>query len=122
MQERFGDIFKRYRIESGQTLRTFCAAHGFDAGNISKVERGRMPPPESEDILNAYSKALGLKPQSPEWNHFRDTAAAGRGDIPQDLLDDAQLVDKLPVLFRVLREAKRDGDALDKLVEKIRRA
>lgn len=41
----FGDFFKEKRIQKGFTLRGFCKAHGLDPGNISKLERGMLPPP-----------------------------------------------------------------------------
>ena len=34
----FGEFLKQRRIASGQTLRAFCAVHGFDVGNFSKME------------------------------------------------------------------------------------
>lgn len=105
MPESFADIFKRLRLASGQSLRTFCLTHGYDPGNISKLERGRMAPPDSEELLGAYARALGLQADSENWRTFFDQAAAERGRIPDDILSDAELVQKLPILFRTLREA-----------------
>ena len=103
-------------------MRTFCQKYGFDPGNISKLERGRMGPPESEAKLTQYAKALGLKRSTDEWYEFFDRAAAERGRIPNDLLSDGELVGKLPVLFRTLRGEKVDDAQLDDLIEWIRRA
>jgi transcriptional regulator with XRE-family HTH domain len=122
MAETFGQIFKRARIASGQTLRTFCRDHHFDPGNTSKIERGRMGPPESDDRLTEYAVALKLPPETPEWQEFFDVAAAERGKIPSDLLTDDELVRALPVLYRTLRGLPVDGDSLENLIEKIRRA
>lgn len=118
----FGAVFKRRRIAAGMTLRAFCQQHGFDPGNISKLERGRMGPPESEAKLAEYAEALGLNPDTEEWFEFFDKAAAERGRIPSDLLSDEELLGKLPVLFRTLRGGKVDGAHLDDLIERIRRA
>ncbi len=119
---RFGELFKRLRIESGQTLRAFCLNHGFDPGNISKIERSRLAPPKSQQKLTGYAKALGLKKGSGEWQQFSDRAAAEQGQIPADLLDD-ELVAKLPVFFRALREINgADEEDLRELAEKIRQA
>lgn len=122
MHEKFGEIFKRLRIASGQTLRAFCAKHELDPGNISKLERGRVAPPESQEILESYAKALKLKKGSEDRQAFFDAAAAECGRVPADLLEDDELVDKLPVLFRALRDTKPHADGLDELIEKIRRA
>lgn len=124
MGENFGAMFKRLRIESRQTLREFCSKHGYDPGNISRLERGRTAAPESEEVLTGYAKDLGLKKGSDLWQKFIDVAAAERGKLPADLLEDEKLVEKLPVLFRALRGASNNGDAasLERLVEKIRKA
>jgi hypothetical protein len=51
-----------------------------------------------------------------------DVAAATRGEIPRDLLTDAELVEKLPVLFRTLRGQPVSPEKLDELAELIRRS
>jgi len=117
----FGAYFKKCRVAAGKTLRAFCEEHGLDPGNISKLERGRLGPPESDDKLEEYARALGLKRGSTEWYEFFDKAAAERGRIPADLLSDEELLGRLPVLFRTLRGAKIDSKRLDALIERIRR-
>lgn len=117
---KFGQLFKAFRIRSGQTLRGFCNEHGFDPGNTSRLERGLVGPPESDKKLEELAGALGLRPDSDEWREFLDVAAAERGRIPRDLLSDDELVAKLPVVFRTIRGAKTDGDSLDQLVERLR--
>jgi transcriptional regulator with XRE-family HTH domain len=118
----FGACFKRLRIASGQTLRAFCTTHGFDAGNMSKLERGLLAPPASNEKLEEYATALGLAHGSDAWIDFFDRAAAARGRVPQDILSDEQLAKRLPAVFRTLRGAKASKSDLLKLVEKIRRA
>ncbi len=118
----FGELFKDRRIQISKTLRLFCEEHGFDPGNISKLERGRMAPPASEDKLAEYAEALELKPDTIEWREFLDRAAAARGKLPADLLADEELVGKLPVLFRTLRGERVGEDELDELIDRIRRA
>ncbi len=121
-EKTFGAYFKDLRIKRGVTLRSFCREHGFDPGNISKLERGRFGPPGSEEKLAEYAHALGVKRGSDEWYEFFDRAAAERGRIPNDLLSNDEVLGKLPVLFRTLRGAKVDRATLDALVERIRRA
>ena len=118
----FGGFFKACRIKAGLTLRAFCQEYGFDPGNISKLERGRMPPPASEEKLAEYAVALGITRGSDEWYEFFDRAAAERGRIPADLLSDEELLGKMPVLFRTLRGQKYDKSKLDDLIKRIRRA
>ena len=118
----FGAFFKECRIRTGKTLRAFCEAHGFDAGNLSRLERGLLPPPTGDEKLREYASALGLTEGSDEWYTFFDRAAAERGRLPKDLLSDAEVVDKLPVLFRTIRGERLSDERLDALVEKLRRA
>ena len=118
----FGDYFKQLRIGRRITLRAFCEQHGLDPGNISRLERGRMRPPQAEEKLTQYAKALGLKRGSDEWYEFFDLAAAESGKLPKYILDDEEVVAKLPVLFRTLRGKKLSKAKLAELIEKIRRA
>jgi transcriptional regulator with XRE-family HTH domain len=120
-QTTFGAYFKALRKEKRITLRAFCDAAGADPGNISRMERGGMVPPQDRDILTRYAQALGLVDGSAEWYQFFDLAAAGRGMIPQDLMDDEALVKQLPAFFRTLRGQKPTEEELRKIVHKIRK-
>lgn len=122
MADSFGESFKQARLRTKRTLRAFCAEHGYDAGNISKIERGRAAPPTQESKLIEYATALGLKKKSVEWQEFLDLAAAERGRLPKDILDDAEVVAKLPALFRTIRGDKCSREELMDLIETIRRA
>jgi transcriptional regulator with XRE-family HTH domain len=117
----FGNYFKRLRIKRRLTLRQFCEKFGFDAGNISKLERGLLPPPQSREKLEQYAQALGLKKGSTTWYEFFDLAAASRGQIPEEILTNDKLVAKLPVLFRALRGERVPEEKLDELIEAIRK-
>jgi len=116
---RFGDLLKRLRKDRGKTLREFCIANGLDPGNYSRLERGMYPPPQN---VEKYAIAMGLKEGSSEWIELFDTAAAERGQIPADIMCDAEVVDKLPVVFRTLRAKQISPEDLDDLVERIRRS
>lgn len=116
----FGALLKRLRIKRGLTLREFCIRHGFDPGNYSRLERGVFNPPQDRQKLEKYARALGLSPGDDDWLEFFDTAAASRGEIPQDLLSDEEVVSKLPLLFRTLRARPVSPEKLDELVDRIR--
>ena len=119
---RFGQFFRNMRVKAELSLREFCVEGGFDPGNISRLERGLFPPPESQEKLVQYAKALNIKKGSDDWITFFDLAAAERGRIPEDVLDDEEVVERLPVLFRTLRGQRVDEKALDDLIERIRKA
>jgi transcriptional regulator with XRE-family HTH domain len=118
----FGEFFKERRIAGGQTLREFCLTNGFDPGNISRIERGRFAPPQNSETLEKYAKALGIENGSDQWIEFCDLAAASGGKIPSDLMDDKELLAKLPVLFRTLRGSPVPAEKLDELIELVRKS
>lgn len=122
MASKFSVKLKELRVSAGLTLREFCFRNKFDPGNYSKLERGHFPPPESHDLLEKYATALGLKPGADDWLELFDLAAAERGRIPEDLMSDEKIVDKLPVLFRTMRGTPLSVDQLDELVEHVRRS
>lgn len=118
---RFGEFFKRKRIEKGLTLREFCRRNEFDPGNISKIERGVLSPPQSEELRARYAEALGIEKGSDEWLTFFDYAAAEAGQVPADIQNDEDLLGKLPLLFRVVRGAELSEEELRALIEQIRK-
>lgn len=123
MAQTFGEFFATRRREVlGVTLRRFCREHGFDPGNISKLERGKLQPPSSRDKLEAYARALGLDEGSDDWFEFFDLAAAARHVFPDDLMTDEDVVRKLPVLFRRMRGDPVPDEDLEDLIDLIRRA
>ena len=115
----FGSLFKKRRMALDLTLREFCLQNGLDAGNLSRLERGLMPPPQG-DKLAGYAKMLGIEEGSDDWYEFFDLAAAERGRIPEDLQTE-EVLDKLPILFRTLRGQKVPDDKLDELIEMMKR-
>lgn len=117
----FGSYFKEMRIKRRLTLRQFCETFGFDPGNMSKLERGLLPPPQSREKLTQYAQSLGLRKGSSSWYEFFDLAAASRGKIPEEILANDKLVKKLPVLFRTLRGERVPEEKLNELIETIRK-
>jgi len=118
----FGEFFKEKRIMLKKTLRQFCAEKKLDPGNISKLERGLMQPPQGSDKLEEYAKYLHIKKGTDDWYKFFDLAAVEAGRIPEELLNDAKVAASLPILFRTLRGKKISEKKLDELVEMIRKA
>ena len=116
----FGQFFKKKRIELRVTLRQFCSENNFDPGNISKMERGLLPPPTNAEKLGQYAKSLNIKEGSNDWYEFFDLAHASSGRIPDEILSNKDLVSKLPLVFRTLRGQKLTKDQLNELVEKLR--
>ncbi|MEW6088268.1 MAG: helix-turn-helix transcriptional regulator [bacterium] len=118
----FGEFLKTFRKKNRITLREFCIKASADPGNMSKIERGAMVPPQDQDILKRYAYALGLKERSDNWYTFFDLAAASRGMIPKDIMSDKEVVKILPAFFRTLRGQKPTPKEMKKIAEKIRKS
>lgn len=120
--ETFGQRLKGLRISQKITLRRFCLENGFDPSNVSKYERDILPPPKDEAILKRYAKALNLKEGSDEWHEFIDMAEVVNGSIPTDLLENRELLGKLPLFFRTVRGGKTPQDKLKTLLNIVKSA
>jgi transcriptional regulator with XRE-family HTH domain len=118
----FGQFFRKMRERHGLSLRRFCVENNVDPGNISKMERGLLPPPQSREKLEEYAAYLQIKEGSDDWYEFFDLASAQSGKIPQDLLNDEDLVKKLPLVFRTIRGQKISVEKLDELAEVIKKS
>lgn len=118
----FGEFFKQKRIGLKKTLRQFCFDHKLDPGNISKLERGLLSPPQGSDKLEEYAGYLHIKKGSDDWYKFFDLARIEAGRIPEELLKDDAVVASLPILFRTLRGQKISEKKLDELMQLIRKS
>ncbi len=117
----WGTFFKFLRHEKELTLREFCARHGFDPGNVSKLERGVFPPPQ-DPKLREYAFALGIEEGSTRWLEFYDLASVGAGKLPRDIASDSSLVQRLPALLRTIRDRRLTREELDTLISRLRNA
>jgi len=115
----FGEFFKKKRLKIGKTLRQFCLENGLDPGNISKIERGILPPPQSRGKLEHYANCLGIVEGSDEWLEFFDIARTDIGRIPEEILADRNIVAKLPLVFRTLKGQKLTREQLEKLAREL---
>lgn len=118
----FGEAIKARRAELRLTLREFAKRSNMDPGNASKIERGRLAPPQREEVLARVAHALELEAGSAEWQNLLDLAAAANGRVPTDILSDEEAMARLPVLFRTVRNKSFDPEKLDKLLQSIRKA
>ena len=107
VQMRFGSFFRGKRLAMRLTLREFCRRNGLDPGNISRMERGVQPPPQSHEVLETYAKTLNLLPGSEERQLFFELAAAETGRIPQQALKDRTAKEQLSKAIRDLRPRSR---------------
>jgi transcriptional regulator with XRE-family HTH domain len=116
----FGEWVRARRECIELSLREFALQTGLDPGNLSKYERGLLPPPQDEKILARIASALRLKKGAPKHREFMDLAAASAGRIPPDIASDPRLVRRLPLLFRTARGSKLTRDQLIQLADRLK--
>ena len=121
IKKSFGEFFRRKRLEQKLSLREFCLKYGYDPGNISRIERGLLSPPRNKEKLAEYAMSLALIEDSEDWVEFFDLAYACRGEIPSEILEDEELVKKLPLFFRTMRGEKLSDEKLNEIANIIRR-
>ena len=117
----FGDYIKELRLRRRIGLRTFCELIDADPGNYSKIERGRLAPPRDPAKLEHYRRALKMGSEDTEWRELVRLSAIDRGEIPPRVLDDKQLLAKLPALFRSLEGEPLNENTLEELIATLRR-
>jgi len=115
----FGEWLKSLRAEKKLTLRSFAVKAGIDPGNLSRYERGVLPPPQDEAVLERIGNALGLRQGSADWREMVSLAAVGAGRIPPDIASDPELIQALPILFRAVKGKKLGREELIRLARKI---
>ncbi len=81
-----------------------------------------MQPPQDHEILARYANALNITEGSDDWYLFFDLAAADRGIIPKDIMNDEEVVAALPAFFRTLRNQKPTEVEMRQVIEKIRKS
>ena len=117
----YGDFVKTKRLECGLGLREFCKQAELDPSNWSKVERGMLPVTNDRSKLESIAILIRLKKGSSDWSTFFDLAFISQHRIPDDLLEDENLVEILPVFFRTVRGEKPSDDELESLLSLLKR-
>jgi transcriptional regulator with XRE-family HTH domain len=102
-------------------LRDCALQANIDFGNLSKIERGRMAPPQDPALINRLVTVLGCD-GTEEGDLLRDSAAIENGRIPAAALADTKVMAALPIFLRTAQNRQLDEATAEKLVEMIRSA
>ena len=114
----FGKFVHDLRKQKEITLREFCRRSRQDPSNWSKVERDLNPPPKTKIILEQIAGALEVEPGSEDFNMMNDLVAISF--IPKELLNEEEILEKLPIFFRTVRGGPPNEKELEELIEIIR--
>lgn len=115
---KFGQLVKDMRISKQLTLRQFCQELGVDPSNWSKIERDIIPPPRDQEVVKQWADFFDLA--GADRQEFFDAASLARNELPKDMVENDELLAKLPAFFRAMRENEQDEQKLKKLVEEIK--
>src|SRR3990172_3119834 len=99
----FGEFVHQRRIKMELTLRKFCEKHRLDPGNVSRMERRLLAPPQAPEKLDEWAGYLEIKKGTAAYREMLDLAAADAGRLPADLMKDEEIVKHLPLIFRTAR-------------------
>lgn len=113
MTYRFGALVRRRRGEMRLSLRATARTAAMDPGNLSKIERGLERPPQDEAVLDRICAALDLEAEAAR--ELKDIALLENGRIPKDILENEELMARMPALLRTANHrlrpiAGREGD------------
>lgn len=109
----FGEKIKQLRIAQGDSLRSFSEKSGFDAGNLSKIERGILPPPTD---ISKYLEAFNIKENSVEALELKDIASKSLATTEFVNVSD-EVAERLPQFFRTLDNSQLTKEKLEKLLK-----
>lgn len=105
----FGAVLAARRAALRLSLRALAAETELDVGQLSRIERSVLPPPQQERVLMRLAKALHLD-TAEEVSEFCDLSAAENGRIPAALLASRPVARALPLVLRALRLLAQDAD------------
>jgi len=114
----WGELVRRHRLELSLSLRAFCTKFGYDPGNHSRLERGRIVPPTGEQLAKLAAN-LELSPGTPQYEKFMDRANAAAKRIPEEVTDEVVL-SRMPALLRTVQDRKLTAEQIDKIIELVR--
>lgn len=108
----FGNKVKELRLESNMSLRSFCQTFDYDPGNLSKIERGLVSPPQS---IEKIAKALKLKKNSEQWRELEELALKSIATKSFVNVND-EVAARLPQFFRTIDNESLTTEKLEKII------
>lgn len=112
----FGEYMKEMLIKRSISLRELARRTEMDASNLSKIERGKVYPPQKEQTLQKLAEALKLS--SEEKQRFFELAALANGMIPEEL-EHVRKNKAIPLLLRAINNKQLQEQHIKKLAEMV---
>ncbi len=119
-KQAFGVYLRACRLKASLGLRTFAEAAELKPSNLSAIEHGRQPPPQSHLVLSRIADALGLPKDSSDRRRLFDLAVKHKlGTLPPDVATFAGRTPGVPVLLRTIENRRLSKEELKRLTEYI---
>lgn len=112
----FGAFFRQLRIDSGLSLGKFSKAVQYDVSNLSKIERGLIPPPPSNIQLRLWLRELGIDKNNDNYLKFLTLASLTRAEFP-DGVAKKDILQFLPAFYRAMGNKYEDKEKYRKLIK-----
>lgn len=120
-QSEFGIFLKELRLDADLSLRQFSELVSYDVSNLSKIERGLLPPPPGNLMLRKWLKELKINSSDTKYKRFLDLAAIQRTVFPDDL-SERDLKEYLPAFYRTIRNKNTDEEQFNELVKLLKKS
>ncbi len=118
----FGEYLRKLRLDAGFGLRVFAELIDMKPSNLSRLERGKISPPQSVERIDQIADALGLERGSAEYEKLNDLAVRERsGTPPPDVADYAAHQAGVPLLLRTAKGKRLDESEFRRLAEYIQK-
>lgn len=116
---KFGEYLKLLRLEKEISLRSLAKSSGIDVGNLSKIERSVLNPPQNEDFIDKINKVLKLN--EIEKKKLIDLASSSNGEYPMDIKNQLADYNAIPILLRTISNKRLSDDEIISITEKIKK-
>lgn len=118
-KETFGDALRRVRLARKLGLRRFSELAEIDAGNLSRMERGKLKPPAHEEVLRL---ARMLKLEESDRNELIDLARAERISFQVGKPLEGYIKRKgplIPLMLRSIHDKNLSEEQIQELIDHI---
>ena len=114
---KYGEMVRELRLRKEITLRELALNSDIDVAYLSRVERGTIPPPQKEELLEAINEALGATKQ--EAQQLNDQAAIDNRLFPKDIAENLEKLAGIPLLLRTVANKKLTPDEIREVTQYI---